>query len=71
MRARARAAALSEAMSSRCRRSSAVTLSFARRCVVDAWNTSLRATVTGWLRSGLVSMKTVAVITFVMLAIER
>ena len=48
-----------------------MTLSFARRCVVDAWNTSLRAMVTGCVRSGLFSRNTVAVITLVMLAIER
>ena len=41
-----RAAALSDAMSSRCSRSSVVTLSFSRRNVVDAWNTSLRSMVT-------------------------
>ena len=70
-RASARAAALSDAMSSRCSRSSIVTWSFARRCVVDAWNTSLRAIVTACVRSGLFSRNTVAVITLVMLAIER
>ena len=58
-------------MSSRCSRSSEVTLSFPRRCVVDAWKTSLRWMVTGCERSGLFSRNTVAVITFVMLAIER
>jgi hypothetical protein len=71
MRASARAAALSDAMSSRCSRSSAVTLSFARRWVVEACNTSLRAIVTGCVKSGLSSRNTVAVITFVMLAMDR
>ena len=71
IRARARAAALSDAIRSRCNRSSAVTRSLACRCVVEAWKTSLRATVTGCVKSGLFSRKTVAVITFVMLAIDR
>ena len=53
-RASARAAALSDAMSSRCSRSSVVTLSFACRCVVDAWKTSLRAIVTGCVSVGIV-----------------
>ena len=70
-RASARAAALSDAMSSRCSRSPVVTLSFARRYVVDARRTSLRAMVTGCDRSGLFSRNTVAVITLVMLAIDR
>ena len=48
-----------------------MTLSFARRCVVEAWKTSLRVIVTGCDRSGLFSRNTVAVITLVMLAIER
>jgi hypothetical protein len=39
--------------------------------VVDAWNTSLRATVTVSERSGLPSMNTTAVIILVMLAIDR
>ena len=70
-RASARAAALSDAISSRCSRSSVVTRSFIFRCVVDAWNTSLRATVTESDRSGLPSMNTTAVIILVMLAIDR
>ena len=70
-RARARAAALSDAISSRCSRSPVVTRSFAFRCVVDAWYTSLRATVTASERSGLLSTNTAAVIIFVMLAIDR
>ena len=41
-------------MSSRCSRSSVVTLSFSRRCVVDAWYTSLRAIVTGCDEVGIV-----------------
>ena len=53
-RASARAAALSDAISSRCSRSSIVTLSFARRCVVEAWKTSLRAMVTGCVEVGVV-----------------
>ena len=70
-RASARAAALSDAIRSRCSRSSVVTMSFSRSLVVDAWNTSLFSTVTRSVMSGLLSRNTVAVITFVMLAMER
>jgi hypothetical protein len=39
--------------------------------VTDACHTSDRSIVTCWSKSGSLSTKTVAVITFVMLAIER
>ena len=70
-RASARAAALSDEIRSRWSNSSVVTRSFARRCVVDAWKTSLRAMTTSWSKSGFVSMNTTAVISLVMLAIDR
>src|SRR5688572_21069486 len=71
VRASTRAAALSEAMSSRCSRSSFVTLSPARRYVVDAARTSARWTTTASEKSGASSSATTAVITFVILAMER
>jgi hypothetical protein len=71
VRASARAAALSDAISVRWRRSPTVTLSFRRRWVVEARDTSLRTIVTTRDRSGFPSKTTAAVITFVMLAMER
>ena len=71
MRASARAAALSEPTSSRFSRSSAVSLKPLRRYVVEARDTSLRCTVTICRSGAPLSRNTSAVITLVMLAIDR
>ena len=57
-RASALAAALSDAINSRWRRSSVVILSLTRRYVVDARATSLGTIVTGWVRSAALSRNT-------------
>ena len=71
MRASARAAALSDPTSNRFSRSSAVSLNPVRRYVVEARETSDRCTVTGIDSAAPLSRNTSAVITFVMLAMDR